>query len=177
MPDQISRGALTSALVAMFMMSSDPAEPAEIRIGAMQTRGGPEQGNGAVSLEVRSPPVFALAGAPFRPRLSVGMGVLMSPSNTSYMFVDATARFDLDPRLFLEGGLGLAANDGVQGERAPPGRAAMGCAWGFREAIAVGIVPRRDLSILFVLEHISNAKLCDRNQGLTLIGMKLGVRF
>jgi lipid A 3-O-deacylase len=161
-----------------FLMFADAASAKELRAGYMQTRGGPEQGAAALSLEWRNTPLWTFSGFAGAPEIGLGAGAVISAAGkTSFAFADAGVRLRLDERLFVEAAFGLAYNDGEHGRRAPPGRATLGCAWAFREAAAVGYAVRPDLSVILGLEHISNAHVCDRNRGLTLIGLKVGYRF
>ena len=79
--------------------------------------------------------------------------------------------------IFVEGDLGGSVNDGYKTAPANSGRSELGCNELFREAFVVGVPLTSRLSVMAVAEHMSNANLCQPNNGITNVGMKLGFSF
>lgn len=122
-----------------------------------------------------------------RPRPILGLSV-NSAGKTSYGYGGLTwgVRFaprlfgDADP-IFATGSLGGAAHNGSIDIRGNLPKAATNKSLGstvlFREALELGyeFVPHNSISV--VLDHISNARLAKRNEGITNLGMRYGIRF
>ena len=94
---------------------------------------------------------------------------------TSFLYAGALWTLPLNERLFLEASLALAANNGRSEPR--QGSAAMGCRGGFREEAGLGWRMDADWSALVMVEHFSNAHMCNHNRGLTNLGVMLGRTF
>lgn len=109
-----------------------------------------------------------------RPRLNVGAMVSTS-GEASQLLAGATWTFDLNDSLFVEVGLGGAlTNASLDG--AGPGPQ-VGCSLLFHESIAAGYRIDQNWSVVAIVEHSSNAGLCDMNDGLSYAGLGLGYRF
>lgn len=78
--------------------------------------------------------------------------------------------------LFVALSLGGAAHNGRLGE-SDPDRKALGSRLLFRESVEIGYRLDRWISVSVMLDHVSNARLADHNEGLTSIGGRLGFRF
>ena len=110
------------------------------------------------------------------PRLHLG-ATINTTGRTSHAYAGLTWAFDLGSSLFVEGSLGGAFNNGAAGDIVPYGRNAMGCHASFREAASVGVRVTRQVSLMGTVEHLSNSGFCDRNRGLTNVGIRLGYSF
>ncbi len=111
----------------------------------------------------------ALAPAPFA-GLSAHIG-----QGTSFLYAGALWTIPLTDRLFVEASLAVAANNGRSEPR--QGSAAMGCHGGFREEAGLGWRIDPAWSAIVMVEHYSNANLCNHNRGLTNLGLMVGRTF
>lgn len=110
------------------------------------------------------------------PRFHLG-GSLNTDGRTSYAYAGATWTFDITPRIFIEGSLGGALHDGNTGSVRKAGEASLGCSPLFRESASLGFRLSGSWSLLLTIDHISNAGLCRKNDGLTNVGARLGYTF
>lgn len=79
---------------------------------------------------------------------------------------------------FVEGSLGLSVHDGkLDAPEAVTDRKSLGCRVLFRESIALGVRLGDHHTLSTMLDHISNAWLCSRNDGLDTVGVRYGYRF
>jgi hypothetical protein len=53
----------------------------------------------------------------------------------------------------------------------------LGCRVLFRESLSVGVRFMKHHSLSVMVDHISNAGLCDHNDGLDTLGVRYGYRF
>jgi len=109
-----------------------------------------------------------------RPRLNVGAMVSTS-GQASQLLAGATWTVDLTDALFVEVGLGGALTNAALDGNGPGPK--VGCPLLFHESIAAGVRIDENWSVLAIVEHSSNAGLCDKNAGLTYAGIGLGYRF
>lgn len=110
------------------------------------------------------------------PRLHVG-ATLNTIGATSAAYVGFTWTKDLTANLFVEAALGGATHNGSTGSATDPGRIAMGCRFVFHEAASIGLRVSPAWSVMATVEHFSNAGLCERNRGLTNLGVRVGYAF
>lgn len=94
---------------------------------------------------------------------------------TSFLYAGALWTVPLTTSLFIEASLAVAANNGFSEPR--QGRAALGCRGGFREELGVGWRFDEAWSLIAMIEHYSNAHMCNHNRGLTNLGFMLGRTF
>ena len=74
--------------------------------------------------------------------------------------------------------LGGAYHDGyTDANSAPTDRKELGCSILFRESLKLGYRFDKHHSLMAHFDHISNAKLCDTNEGLESLGLQYGYRF
>jgi lipid A 3-O-deacylase len=134
-----------------------------------------------IDLEVLfpSPAFLAAIGSP-RPHIGAEINDL---GNTSDAYLGLTwtvaplaVLFGGDPRVFLNGSLGGAYQDGYV-DHAPPGRKRLGSPVLFRESAELGYQLTPVISVSAILEHISNANLGAHNAGITSAGTRLGFKF
>lgn len=121
-------------------------------------------------------PAFFTAAMPdlLAPAPVIGLSAHLG-RGTSFLYAGALWTVPLTDRLFIEGSLAVAANNGSSAPR--PGVAALGCHGGFREEAGLGWRFDEAWSAVVMVEHYSNANLCDRNRGLTNMGLLIGRTF
>lgn len=151
----------------------------EVRIGAMAhdvgVFGRSEEEN-AVDINAEllfiSPEFLEAIWSP-RPHIGITANTM---GDTSQIYGGLTWGWNFWGPLFAEGTLGLSIHDGeldpVRGDKK-----ALGCRVLFRESVSLGarFLERHSLSLM--LAHISNASLCDNNEGLDTFGIRYGYRF
>jgi lipid A 3-O-deacylase len=131
-----------------------------------------------VELLFRSPRGFAVLGAP-RPHV----GVTLASEGTSYAYAGLVWEGDFASRWFWTGAFGIAAHDGdplskdeqdaVEFET----EKALGCRMNFHVGAGVGYRLTRRWNLGIQYEHLSNANLCQDNEGLENIGLRVGYMF
>jgi hypothetical protein len=151
----------------------------EIRLGVFaHDPWSPEKGSADINGEILSIKPFpgdsgwALA----IPRVHLGATV-NTTGKTSTLYGGFTWSLDLTSKVFVEGSLGGALNNGSTGVYVPVDRNALGCNWSFRESASIGFRLTEQVSLMGTVEHYSNAGICDRNRGLTNVGIRLGYSF
>lgn len=108
-----------------------------------------------------------------RPRPHIGFTVPIGEGvNQAYFGV--TWDVMLTERLFFETSFGGAVHDGPTSSFHPDG---YGCVLNFRESASLGIELTQQLHLLLTVDHMSNAGICEGNQGLTNAGVRLGYRW
>lgn len=131
-----------------------------------------------------SPGVFEIIWLP-RPHFGVTVN---TEADTSFLYTGVT--WDIatiaerafgwkvwEP-LLIEGVLGLALHNGeLHLSRGQTSAKALGCRVLFREALSVGVRFWSHHSLSLSLDHISNAGICDDNDGLETLGIRYGYRF
>ncbi|HSR73034.1 MAG TPA: acyloxyacyl hydrolase [Kiloniellales bacterium] len=113
-------------------------------------------------------------GTVFSPRPLIG-GSLNSAGDTSQLYGGIAWTWRFAPPLFIELGLNLALHDGELEER--PDAKGLGCHLLFRESLSLGFHFGARHSLMATVAHISNAGLCDPNEGLDTVGLRYGFRF
>lgn len=117
---------------------------------------------------------FAWIGSP-RPEI----GATLNLSGFSESIVHANLNWQIpvfDTPLYLEVGLGAAVTNGALTGAAAPARN-MGCSVGFYDAVGIGANLADNVSLTLRYEHVSNLEICSPNEGLSNLGLMLGVRF
>jgi lipid A 3-O-deacylase len=121
------------------------------------------------------------------PRPHVGVTV-STEGNTSFLyaggtldipgFLDQVFGWQIWQLLLFEGALGLALHDGeLNGSPAQSPANALGCRVLFREALSLGVRFWKHHSLSLSVDHMSNAGICDDNDGLSTLGLRYGYRF
>jgi lipid A 3-O-deacylase len=112
----------------------------------------------------------------FNPRPRLGF-TLSGNGGTSLVYLDLLGwTFDLTDSIFIDAAVGGALHDGsLKGNRA--GERYFGCRANFHQSASIGYRFSPQLSIMASVEHMSNASLCDQNDGLTNAGVRLGYAF
>lgn len=109
------------------------------------------------------------------PRLHIGGTANFDTNGTNLVYTGLTWRFGLTENLFAEASFGASLNDGEESN--VPGRASLGSALLFRESIALGYQFTPQMSVIWQIDHSSNADLVDKNRGLTATHLKVGYKF
>ena len=150
----------------------------EIRLGAFAHDQGPfsHQKEGGVDANLEalfvSPDFF---GPIFSPRPHVGISANTS-GDTSQVYLGLTWEWEFLENAFFDFAWGGAVHDGENAE-VDPEKKALGCSVLFREAIDIGYRFQGKHGVMVHLDHISNAKLCKKNEGLESVGVRYGYRF
>lgn len=109
------------------------------------------------------------------PRPHAGFSV-NSSSGTNQAYLGLTWTWKFFEKIFVEGSLGGAYHDGAN-ETNVIGQKSLGCKVLFRESATLGYQATEKHSLSVMLDHISNASLCNSNEGLDTLGMRYGYRF
>jgi lipid A 3-O-deacylase len=109
-----------------------------------------------------------------RPRLHLGFSLTPDEGGTSQAYAGVTWEFRLNDWAFIEASFGGAVHDGPTDGDDPD---SYGCAVNFRESASLGFDLSERMRLLFTVDHMSNAGLCDQNQGQTNAGVRLGYRW
>ena len=150
----------------------------EVRLGALAHDQGPFSSNkedGAdINLELLfvSPDFLADIGSP-RPHAGL---TLNTSGDTSQAYLGLSWEWDFWDGAFAGFSLGGAVHNG-ETSNAPLDKKELGCSVLFRESVDFGFRLDENNSLMVHLGHISNAKLCDTNEGLENIGIRYGYRF
>ncbi len=152
----------------------------EIKLGALAHDMGPfssqkEDGvDGHVELRFQSPDILKYIGSPY-PHIGAD---LSGSGDTNSVWLGVVWEWELWKKFFAGWSMGGALHDGVtnQGEGQPDEKE-LGCNPLFRLGINVGWRFDEHHSIDVLMDHISNAKLCDTNEGLENVGVRYGYRF
>lgn len=136
-----------------------------------------EAGSVDVNAELVLPRLFTVdpSWAVLVPRPAFGV-MVNTAGKTSYAYVDALWTIDVTPWLFIEPFGGFALHDGKL-DTPDPFRESFGCTALFNIGASLGIRLTERWSILGGWKHISNARLCDRNNGMDVYGGQIGYRF
>jgi hypothetical protein len=110
------------------------------------------------------------------PRLHIG-GTFNTAGDTSQLYAGFTWTYDFTSKIFVDGSVGVGFHDGKTGRIVPHDRLSLGCSPLFRESASLGYRLSENWSVMATVEHISNAGLCHKNQGLTDYGIRLGYTF
>jgi lipid A 3-O-deacylase len=164
------------------LLSPPPAAPDnsfEARLGAFaHAVGSNEQGSVDSNMELLFPrlpiPVPAEYGF-LVPRPQIG-GMINTDGKTSYAYAGVVWTLNITPRFFLEPMFGGAVHNGEL-DTPDPTRNSLGCVQLFHTGLSTGFRLSDHWTILGTWDHISDARLCDRNQGINDYGIKLGYRF
>lgn len=79
--------------------------------------------------------------------------------------------------LFVEGSFGMAIHDGGLQENVNTNARAFGCRWAFHESLSLGVKLAEHHYVMATAEHMSNASLCDENDGITNAGLRYAYQF
>ncbi len=119
--------------------------------------------------------------APFRwigsPRPHLGFSGNLD-GYTSKAYGGLTWEWDFWGQFFAGGSLGFAWHDGKT-STLDTDRKELGSKWLFRESLSLGVRfgSRLQHNASVMLDHISNAGIADKNDGLDTVGLRYGIRF
>ncbi len=180
-------GAFVSVLSGAVAVSSEQAragatqpDTTEVRIGtAYHGYEGREAGTVDVSLDALLPAFDlgkSLSSDAFSLHPQIGIDV-NTQGKTSAAFAGFAAVVHLPANFKIEADLGGSINNGKATSESDTGRSELGCTTLFREAFGIGYQATKEVSLMAVAEHMSNANLCTPNNGITNFGLKLGYSF
>jgi lipid A 3-O-deacylase len=108
-------------------------------------------------------------------RPNIGMNInTRGETNQGYLGMVATRR--IFGFIFVELGVGGALHDGKL-DTTDPDRRSLGCRVLFHIQGDIGVELGEHWRLMAHADHMSNANLCDRNEGLETAGVRLGYRF
>jgi hypothetical protein len=107
-----------------------------------------------------------------RPRLHLGVS-LNTAGGTNQLYTGFTWDVAVTQALSLELTFGGAVHDGPTGSGHED---SYGCPLNFRESLSIGYALDDRWTVYGTVAHMSNAKLCDHNSGMTSAGVRLGYR-
>ena len=125
--------------------------------------------------EVGRPSDSPLLDAILTPRPHLGATVGLS-DGVSQAFAGLTWDLPLTESIRFEASFGGTIHDGETGGGDSHGPE-LGCTVLFRESAAISVAVTQRLTVTAMIDHSSNAGLCDRNDGLTHAGILLGASF
>lgn len=108
-----------------------------------------------------------------RPHLGVSIN---TTGDTSQAYMGLTWEWQFWRQWFFDFSLGGAIHDGKTTTTLID-RKELGCQVLFRESLDLGYIYAERHSISVFLDHISNAKICEKNEGLETVGIRYGYRF
>ncbi len=155
----------------------------ELRGGVLASTAGPETGEVNLNAELVLPRFYTLPGWQnyLIPRLHAGV-VGNLQGGTDYAYVGGLWRVLEYHRIFGEIFLGGAVHDGqVNGHDFDPNRNKLGCRFAYHVGSNVGYQIDERWSIMATFDHISNGagtlSDCKRNEGATVLGLRIGYGF
>lgn len=127
-----------------------------------------------VNLEVRFATPDFLSWA-FSPNPVLGADI-NTGDGTSLAYLGLGWDIYFTDHIFLDFTLGGAVHDGETDTRTAES-ADYGCRFNFHESVSVGYNFDGSNSIMLSVDHMSNARLCEKNDGLTNFGIRYAYRF
>jgi lipid A 3-O-deacylase len=150
----------------------------EVRLGVLKHDTGPfsrtEEDGVNVNLELlfTSPGFLKAVWSP-RPHLGVSIN---TSGDTNQAYFGLSWEFDVWRSMIVGFSLGGSVHDGeTKTDRID--RKELGCHLLFRESLEIGWRFGQHHAITAFLDHMSNAGLCDKNEGLENVGVRYGYRF
>lgn len=120
---------------------------------------------------------FTIPGVNMRTALRPHIGgSLNTAGDTSFIYGGYSLTIDLTSRFFIEGSFGGMAHNGVH-VSPDQSRLSLGCNVMFRESASVGFRVTDHFNVSAMIEHGSNAGMCEANNGITNAGVRLGYSF
>lgn len=150
----------------------------EIRFGALAHDQGVFVATKEEGLDINAELYFADLGwfdGAWEARPSIGVSVNTN-GDTSQAYAGLTLGGPIAGPWFIEGAVGAAVHDGDL-DKTMYDRKELGCRVLFHLAASTGVMVSDNVSLSLYLDHISNANLCDNNEGLETAGARIGFRF
>ncbi len=149
----------------------------EARIGVSIHDSGGFSGRKEEGIDVNTEVLFHDLGWFPRVKIRPHVGAsINTKGDTSAIYAGLTASFYVWRGLFLEVSGGAAAHNGKH-HTTDPNRKELGCTVLFRESFSAGYEVTRRSSVAVYLDHISNANICSKNEGMETLGVRYGYRF
>jgi hypothetical protein len=181
----MTRAIACAALLALGAAAAVPAPVAawaptpvsEVRVGVLAHDVGPfsarKEEGADINVEVLFKDLAWFKKFGVRPHIG---GSINTSNDTSQAYFGLTGTAPIGRRLFFELSLGGAVHNGNKnvGEI---GRKDLGCRVLFRESVAGGVYLGKHATLSVMLDHISDANLCEKNEGLESVGVRYGWRF
>jgi hypothetical protein len=152
----------------------------EVRFGVLAADlepGGASEDGVAVSLELltplRGPAHHSFIEHLLNPRFHVG-ALAHTDDGVNLAYAGLTWDYYFTDSVFVETSFGGAVHDG---ETSSDSSDSYGCSLNFRESISIGADITNSITVMATVDHMSNANLCDQNQGLTNAGVRMGYRW
>ncbi len=152
----------------------------EIRVGLLGHDQGPFSSNkedgvdGQIELRFVSPNFLDVISSP-NPHIGANIN---TSSNTSSVWLGLVWEKPVWKKMFVGWSMGGAYHTGETNQgTAALDEKELGCNPLFRLAVNAGWRFDKHHSLDLILDHISNAKLCDTNEGLENVGIRFGYRF
>lgn len=111
----------------------------------------------------------------FAPRPLIG-GSINTGDGTSIGYAGLGWTFDLTDAFFIDLTFGGAVHDGATNGKTPTSND-FGCRTQFHESASIGYRFDKSNAVMLSVEHMSNAGLCDANEGLTNTGLRYAYTF
>lgn len=150
----------------------------EIRFGALAHDQGVFVATKEEGLDINAELYFADLGwfdGAWEARPSIGVSI-NTKGDTSQSYAGLTFGGPIAGPWFIEGAVGAAVHDGDL-DKTMYDRKELGCRVLFHLAASTGVMVSDNVSLSLYLDHISNANLCDNNEGLETAGARIGFRF
>lgn len=168
---------IAAALVSVAAQANDKIV-SELRLGVFAHDQGIFSSHKESGVDINGEILFSDLGwlgkrVMLRPHIG---GTVNSDGNTSDGYFGLTATLPFAQRFFVEGSVGGAVHTGNL-ESNELGHKDLGCRVLFRESLSLGVMIDEHNSLAAVADHISNANLCDKNEGLEDVGVRYGYRF
>ncbi len=150
----------------------------EVRFGVLKHDFGPFSSSEEDGIDVNfellfaSPGILELIWSP-RPHLGV---TINTDDDTDQAYFGLSWEFDVWRNLFVGLSFGGAVHNG-ETETDRSDKKELGCKLLFRESLELGYRFGGRHAITAFLDHVSNANLCDKNEGLENLGVRYGYRF
>ncbi len=141
----------------------------------LEPGGGSDDGV-ALSIELLTPnhsQSYSFVENLLNPRFHVG-GNFHTDDGVNQAYAGLTWDHYLTDSVFVESSFGGALHDG---ETSAYSSDSYGCPVNFRESFSIGADITGAISVMASVDHMSNAGLCDQNQGLTNAGVRVGYRW
>jgi lipid A 3-O-deacylase len=166
-------------LIAILFSTGACAE--EIRVGALKHDVGSglhhryEKGYDINAEFIWNPFIGDIADFIFNPAPHVGASI-NTEGATDQLYFGVTWRIDALNPFFIELSFGGSINDGRTSTPSSK-KNALGSNIMFREGASVGLMFLENHSVSVLLDHTSNARLANKNPGLTGLGVRYGYRW
>jgi lipid A 3-O-deacylase len=181
------RSAFVALCAAILIHGTIPAARAgglvdEVRLSVLQQNVEPRLHDIEFGQDINGEVLFAPLFAPtgnvwhdwlfsFRPTIG---GTYNFAGKTDIAYAGITWDLPLGHGLFWESSFGGAVHR--NGPLKADGTDLYGCTWNFHESLGLGYNISDNWDVMLVVDHMSNARLCDPNRGLTNAGVRIGYR-